>query len=225
MSAVSLVPGGGKTVCRYISHESRACVVQMSSEVQARKRKAGCSGMMQPQFVGADVTAPTRYSRGMPQLATPCVLCVFTQPQVTDEGSMGSLERSTVFEKIQTMWEANVASMELTVLAEQCAAMVSELRGSCGQQDGGGGVLDDIDTMMVYNHFMHHKSCRSSRLARLRQAFFHVSELERVAASALYVKEKGRMIPESSAVDVHRRAVSSLLALNNALTKEEAAQT
>ena len=212
-------------MCRYISHESRACVVQMSSEVQARKRKADCSGMVQPQFVGADANPPTRYSKGMPQLATPCVLCVFTQPQVTDEGSMGSLERSTVFEKIQTMWEANVASMELTVLAEQCAAMVSELRGSCGQQDGGGGVLDDIDTMMVYNHFMHHKSCRSSRLARLRQAFFHVSELERVAASALYVKEKGRMIPESSAVDVHRRAVSSLLALNNALTKEEAAQT
>ena len=131
---------------------------------------------------------------------------------------MGSLERSTVFEKIQTMWEANVSSMDLTVLAEQCAAMVSELRGTCG------GVLDDIDTMMVYNHFMHHKSCRGSRLARLRQAFFNVSELERVAASALYIKEKGRMIPESSAVDVHRRAVSSLLALNNALTKEEAVQ-
>ena len=116
------------------------------------------------------------------------------------------------------MWEANVSSMDLTVLAEQCAAMVSELRGTCG------GVLDDIDTMMVYNHFMHHKSCRGSRLARLRQAFFNVSELERVAASALYIKEKGRMIPESSAVDVHRRAVSSLLALNNALTKEEAVQ-
>ena len=198
------------------------------SEVQARKRKAdSASGMqpVQPQFVGADANPPTRYSKGMPQLTTPCVLCVFTHSghaQATDEGSMGALEQCSVFDKIHTLWASNVASMDLTALAEQCAAMVAEMRASCGQQDG--GLLDDIDTQMIYTHMLHHKSCRASRLARIRQAFYNTSELERVAASALYVKVKGRMIPESTAVDVHRRAVSSLLALSNALSKEEAAQ-
>ena len=194
---------------------------QPSSEVNARKRKDSASGGMQPLFVGVDANPPTRYSKGMPQLGKPCVLCLFTSghAKATDDGSMAALEHCTVFDKINTLWASNVASMELLALADQCAAMVTELRG---QQDG--GLLDDIDTQMIYTHMLHHKSCRASRLARLRQAFYNCSELERCAASALYIREKGRMVPESAAVDVHRRAVTSLLALNNALTKEEAVQ-
>jgi hypothetical protein len=73
----------------------------------------------------------------------------------------------------------NVNCMELMPLAEQCMTIVAELRASCGQHDG---ILDDIDTQMVYSHMMHHRSCRASRLARLRQAYYNTAELERVCA-------------------------------------------
>ena len=101
---------------------------QPSSEVNARKRKDSASGGMQPLFVGVDANPPTRYSKGMPQLGKPCVLCLFTHSghaKATDDGSMAALEHCTVFDKINTLWASNVTSMELLALADQCAADVS----------------------------------------------------------------------------------------------------
>ena len=197
------------------------------SEAQAaRKRKLADSASVLPREFAAVDLNPTRYSKGMAQLGRPCVLCMYSNHAPVTEAtteSMGVMEQSSVFDKIDKLWTANVDSMELMPLAEQCATMVAELRAA--STGDGDGILDSIDTQTVYMHMMHHKSCRTARLSRLRQAFFNMSQLERVAADSLYVKEKhGRMMADAGVADIHRRAVTSLLALNNALTKEEAAQ-
>jgi hypothetical protein len=200
---------------------------QAHAACAARKRKEIDSGSMLERGFSVGQLNPTRYSKGMPQSSTPCVLCVYANSAETEKASsgcaLGDIEQSSIFGAIYKLWSTHVASTELIVLAEQCMAMVQELRLERGVEAD--EVLEALDSQMIYTHMLHHQSCRSSRIARLRQAFYNTSELERVAAQSLYIKEKDRLLPHAGAVDIHRRAVASLLSISTALTREEGGQT
>jgi hypothetical protein len=193
-----------------------------------KRRKELDTGSMLERGFSAGQLNPTRYSKGMPQSSAPCVLCVYASSAETEKAgsactTLGEIEQRGVFDAIYKLWSTHVASTELVVLAEQCMAMVQELRLERGAEVD--EVLEALDSQMIYTHMLHHQSCRASRIARLRQAFYNTSELERVAAQSLYIKEKDRLLPHAGAVDIHRRAITSLLSISAALTREEGGQT
>jgi hypothetical protein len=107
----------------------------------------------------------------MPQSSAPCVLCVYANSSETEKAgsacTLGDLEQRSVFDAIYKLWSTHVVSTELIVLAEQCMAMVQELRLERGVEVD--KVLEALDSQMIYTHMLHHQSCRSSRIARLLQ--------------------------------------------------------